>query len=372
MSDIDFDADIFFGHIDFESQKPAHLDIKGRGSSHNSDNRFERLSYRYDLTDLPEGEEAPMLRTTFMRDSSRSIVTENKSPDIPFSFSINPYRGCEHGCAYCYARPTHEYLGFSAGLDFESKIFVKENAAELLREKLMSRSWEPQLIAISGVTDCYQPIERKLKLTRACLEVLEKFRNPCGLITKNALVTRDLDILERMAKLQLVNVFLSVTTLDEELGAALEPRTSRPQSRLRAIRELAERGIPVGVNVAPIIPGLTDHELPRILEEAAKAGATMAGFVPVRLPLTVLPIFSEWLEVHRPEKKEKVLGLIRSLRGGKLNDANFGSRMTGEGAVADNIRQMFQIYSRKYGLNKKYQKLSTEHFSRPGDQLTFF
>lgn len=343
--------------------------IKGRGASSNPDNRFETLHIEFDPSDSVE--EKPLLRTQFIRDASKSVVTENSSPDIPFRYSLNPYRGCEHGCAYCYARPTHEYLGFSAGLDFESKILVKSEAPKLLREKLMSRSWTGELICFSGNTDCYQPVERKLQLTRRCLEVMAEFRNPVAIISKNELVTRDIDVLTELAKCDAAYVTLSVTTLDEDLCSVLEPRTSRPAARLRAIEKLTKAGIKVSVNVAPVIPGLTDHEMPRILRAARAAGAIEAGYSPVRLPLSVEPVFTEWLEVHRPERKEKVLQLIRSMRGGKLNDGRFGSRFRGEGPVAANLRQMFEIYSRKEGLQRKNYKLSSEHFRRLTDQLSF-
>jgi DNA repair photolyase len=344
--------------------------IKGRGASSNPDNRFERLQIDYDAVDL--GDERPLLRTQFMRDSSKSVVTENNSPDIPFRYSLNPYRGCEHGCAYCYARPTHEFLGFSAGVDFESKILVKNDAPELLREKLLSSSWKGDLICFSGNTDCYQPVERQMRLTRRCLEVMAEFLNPVSVITKNELVTRDLDLLQELARHDAACVTLSVTTLDDELCAALEPRTSRPRARLRAIETLAKAGIPVCVNVAPVIPGLTDHEMPKILKAAREAGACEAGYQPVRLPLTVEKVFTEWLDVHFPDRKSKVLELIRSMRGGKLNDGRFGSRFRGEGPIAGALRQMFDIYSRKEGLQRKKHKLSSAHFRRPGDQLSLF
>lgn len=348
--------------------------VIGRGSDSNPTGRFEKLSRESDEDERERlrsiGEEAPLVRTELFKDSTRSIVTENDSPDIGFTFSINSYRGCEHGCAYCYARPTHEYLGLSAGLDFESKIFVKQDAARLLREKLMKPAWKPAPIFLSGITDCYQPIEREMRVTRSCLEVLAEFRNPFGLITKNKLVTRDIDVIAPMAERGAALVFISITTLDEKLCGELEPRTSRPRARLEAIRELADAGIPVGVNVAPVIPGLTDHEMPAILKAAAEAGATMAGMTPLRLPWNVLPIFTSWLERHRPERKDKVLGLIRDLRGGKLNDSSFGSRMTGEGPVAENLSQMFRIYSKRHGLNARDFDLSTDHFVRPGDQLS--
>ncbi|MGE0526311.1 MAG: PA0069 family radical SAM protein [Bdellovibrionales bacterium] len=348
--------------------------IKGRGAGHNPESRFEST---YVHCEPYEGEEyneepRPLLRTEFLKDSSKSIVTENDSPDIPFRYSVNPYRGCEHGCAYCYARPTHEYLGFSAGLDFESKILVKEAAPELLREKLMSRAWIGESITFSGNTDCYQPIERQLQLTRRCLEVLGEFRNPVSLITKNALITRDIDILAPLAGMGAAAVYISITTLDDELCASLEPRTSRPQSRLRAIGELSAAGIPVGVNVAPVIPGLTDCEMPAILSAAAAAGARFAGYTPLRLPLAVRPIFTEWLATHRPLRKEKVLALQRDIRGGSLNDSRFGSRMRGEGPVAATLKQMFTLTSRKLGLNRERLELSSAHFSRPGDQLSWF
>jgi len=353
--------------------KEFRKNTKGRGSVGNTVNRFDKNHIVLEPYDGEEyEEERPLLRTQFLRDSSRSIVTENDSPDIGFRYSINPYRGCEHGCAYCYARPTHEYLGHSAGLDFETKIYVKEEAPRLLHEKLMSRSWEGEAIFLSGNTDCYQPVERQLKLTRQCLEVMVRFKNPFSIITKNALITRDIDLISEMAKLNGARVFLSVTTLDDDLCAKLEPRTSRPAARLRAIEDLAKAGIPVGVNVAPCIPGLTDHEMPAILKAARDAGAESAGFTPVRLPLAVTPLFTAWLAEHRPLRKEKVLENIRNMRDGKLNDANFGSRMRGTGALAENMRQMFKITTKKLGMNQKSFALDSSHFCRPGDQLSFF
>jgi len=347
-------------------------DIRGRGASSNFTNRYDKLKYEPTEEDFDNwAEEKPLLKTQVFKDSSRTIITENKSPDVGFRFSINAYRGCEHGCAYCYARPTHEYLGLSPGLDFESKIFVKEEAPTLLREALMKPSWKPEVINISGITDCYQPLERKMQLTRGCLEVLAEFKNPVSMITKNHLIVRDLDIFKKMAEYDGILIFVSVTSLDPELIKVLEPRTSHPVSRLKAIETLAREGIPVGVNVAPCIPGLTDHEMPEILKRARDAGAQFAGYVPLRLPSSVLPIFEEWLEVHRPLRKEKVLNSVRDMRGGKLNDARFGSRMRGEGPRAEHLAQMFALYTRKYGLNVKEFNLSTAHFQRPGDQLKF-
>jgi DNA repair photolyase len=305
---------------------------RGRGAPINPPNRFEPLWYSRDpeWNDL----EDPALETQFFRDTSRSIITYNDSPDVGFDASINPYRGCEHGCIYCYARPTHEYLGFSAGLDFESKILVKEDAPELLRRELSSPRWKPQVLAISGVTDSYQPIERRLQLTRRCLQVLAEFRNPVVIITKNHLVTRDVDVLGELAQYEAVRVFLSITTLDGGLGRVMEPRASHPLRRLAAIEMLSQAGVPTGVLVAPVIPGLTDHELPSIITAAVQAGARAAGYVTLRLPHGVGPLFEQWLTQHFPDRKDKVLHRIRAIRGGQLNDPRFSSRMRGEGIFA--------------------------------------
>lgn len=311
-------------------------------------------------------EEDPAPRTQFIADASASLITYNDSPDIGFDASINVYRGCEHGCAYCYARPFHEYLGYSPGLDFETKIVVKYNAPELLRQELSSPKWKPQVLAMSGVTDCYQPAERKLQLTRRVLEVLLEFRNPVGLVTKNHLVTRDVDVLAQLAKFNAAMVYLSITTLDPELAPKLEPRASLPKMRLAAIKTLREAGVRVGVLTAPMIPGLNDHEMPNILAAAAEAGAQSAGFIPLRLPFGVKDIFADWLTRHFPDRKENVLNRIRSLRGGKLNQADFGERMRGEGIWAEHLQQLFQVAVRKHGLNQRDYELSTEHFRRPG------
>ncbi len=318
------------------------------------------------------GDERPDPRTQFLRDASRSLITTNDSPDIGFEASINPYRGCETGCSYCYARPYHEYLGLSAGLDFETKILVKEDAPELLRAELGSPKWRPQVLAMSGVTDAYQPVERKLGITRRCLEVLAEFRNPVGIVTKHHLVTRDIDVLARLAEHRAVSVTLSVTTLDAELARVLEPRASAPRRRLDAIRALAQAGIPVGVNVAPVIPGLTDHEMLGIIEAAAEAGATHAGWIMLRLPFAVAPLFEQWLGEHRPLAKEKVLGRIREVRTGRLNDPRFGTRMSGEGVFAEQIANMFEVACRKAGFGPG-PRLSTAAFRvPPGPQLELF
>jgi DNA repair photolyase len=341
---------------------------RGRGAGINPPNRFERVFLERDEDWDPDRDSAP--RTQFFRDLTQTIITFNDSPDIPFTASINPYRGCEHGCSYCYARITHEFLGFSAGLDFETKIMVKENAPELLRKELSSRKWKPQKLAMSGVTDCYQPTERKLQLTRRCLAVLAEFRNPVSIITKNYLVTRDLDLLGELAAHRAAMVMLSINSLDSEVARKLEPRAASPKLRLAAIQALAKAGVPVGVMVAPVIPGLTDHEIPNVLAAAGAAGASFAGTEIVRLPLMVAPIFQAWLEQHVPEKKEKIVNRIRDIRGGRLNDPRFGHRMGGEGNFAEQIFQIFRVGLRKAGMAEQGPGLSTAAFRRSeGAQL---
>jgi DNA repair photolyase len=340
-----------------------HAAIPGRGAAENPPNRFETLAYAPDPEAVdPEG---PAPETRFFKDPSRSLITVNDSPDVGFEASLNPYRGCEHGCIYCYARPTHEYLGFSAALDFETKILVKEDAPGLLRRELSSPRWKPQVLAISGVTDPYQPVERRLRLTRQCLEVLVEFRNPVVIITKNHLVTRDLDLLGELAHTQAVAVYLSVTTLDARLAGTMEPRTSQPRRRLAAIEALSRAGVPTGVLVAPVIPGLTDHEMPAIIAAASKAGARFAGYVLLRLPHAVAPLFEAWLTEHRPARKDKVLNRIRAIRGGRLNDPRFGSRMKGEGIFAEQIEDLFGLACRKAGIVGRGPDLSTAAFRLP-------
>jgi len=342
---------------------------RGRGAVSNPPNRFEKISLERDIDWDPAEDPSP--QTQFLRDLSKTIIAYNNSPDIPFSASINPYRGCEHGCSYCYARPTHEFLGFSAGLDFETKIMVKENAPELLRRELASRKWKPQELAMSGVTDCYQPIERRLQLTRRCLAVLAEFRNPVSIVTKNHLVTRDLDLLRELAAHQAVMVHLSINSLDVDLARKLEPRASSPRQRLAAVEALSQAGVPVGVLVAPVIPALNDEGIPAVLAAAKAAGAGWASTEILRLPLAVAPIFEEWLARNFPEKKDKVLGRIRAIRGGKLNDSRFGSRMRGEGIFADQISQMLHVARRKVGLAEDGLRLSTGAFRKPeGSQLS--
>jgi len=343
--------------------------IKGRGASWNPQNRFETLEYVLD-DEAERDDSAP--RTIYMRDPSRTIIAYNDSPDIGFDASINPYRGCEHGCIYCYARPFHEYLGFSAGLDFETRIMVKTDAPQLLREELNAKKWEPQTIAISGVTDPYQPIERKLEITRGCLEVLADFRNPTGVITKNHLVTRDIDHFRELAKVDAIAVFVSITTLDPAVANMMEPRASTPELRLAAIEALASAGIPCGVMVAPVVPAITDHEMPKILAAARKAGAQRAGYVVLRLPHAVAPLFEQWLAEHFPDRKDKVLNRVRDLRGGALYDAQWGVRGTGEGVFAEQIASMFDVACRKVGLNEVEHELSTASFRRRTAQHSLF
>ena len=339
-----------------------HAGPRGRGATMNPADRFAALHYEQD--EFSAAEDARPLPTEFFRDDSQSIISRNNSPDVGFETSINPYRGCEHGCPYCYARPTHEYLGLSAGLDFESKILVKPKAGALLRQELSKPAWKPQVVVLSGVTDCYQPIERKLRLTRSCLEVLAEFRNPAAIVTKNNLVTRDIDLLQRLAQHNAAIVTISITTLDADLAAKMEPRASTPRARLAAVRELAQANIPVGANVAPIIPGLNDHEIPRIIQAAAEAGASCAHYTIVRLPLAVSEIFPAWLRSHFPDRAETVLGRIRSMRNGKLNSSQFGERMRGEGLLAEQIRQLFAVACRRFGLNERDFQLNCDAFRR--------
>lgn len=343
---------------------------RGRGSASNPKNRFEAIEIAPEPSDF---DEVSSPATRFFADSSKTVIAYNDSPDVGFDASINPYRGCEHGCVYCYARPTHEYLGFSAGLDFETKIMIKQRAPELLRQELSSPRWEPKVLALSGVTDCYQPVEKRLKLTRRCLEVLLEFRNPAAIVTKNFLVTRDIDILRELARYDCAAVFISLTTLDQKLSGLMEPRASRPARRLAAIEALSCAGIPVGFLLAPMIPGLTDAEAPALVQAAARAGARFGGYVPLRLPHGVKGLFESWLERHYPEKKDKVFNRIRSVRGGKLNDPNFHSRMRGEGIFAEQIAELFRVACKKAGIGERRPALSTEHFRRPGGpQLALF
>ena len=337
--------------------------FKGRGTDKNPANRFDKIEY------VPEQdeniEEIKRPQTQYFKDTSKTIMSFNRSPDRFLSASFNVYKGCEHGCIYCYARPSHEYLSLSAGLDFETKIFVKHEAPKLLRNTLASKKWKPQTIMMSGNTDCYQPIEKKLMLTRNCLEVLHEFHNPVGIVTKNKLVTRDIDILAKMAEYKTASVFLSITSLDNRLASVMEPQTTKPHLKLEVIKELSEAGIPAGVMVAPVIPGLTDHEIPEILKHAAEAGAKYAGFVMLRLPHGLKDLFLNWLEEYFPERKQKVINKLMDLFGGKLYDPTFHIRGRGTGPYAEQINNIFKISCRKTGINKEPLNLTTAHFRNP-------
>lgn len=312
----------------------------GRGARQNVPNQFERLHIDVDPGALDE-DERESIDTEYLRDPSASILSKNESPDVPFTYSINPYKGCEHGCVYCYARPTHEYLGLSAGLDFETKIFVKEEAPTLLSQRFQKESWEPQVVALSGNTDPYQPVERETEITRSCLEVFLRHRNPVSIVTKSGLIRRDVDLLAKMAELDLVSVAISLTSVDDRLAGKIEPRAARPSLRLQTIETLAEAGIPVGILVAPLIPGLNDEQIPSILESAADRGARYASYVLLRLPGAVEDLFIDWIEDHFPNRKNRILGRLRELRDGKLNDVEFGRRMRGSGEWAKVFRQLF-------------------------------
>lgn len=342
-------------------------DQKGRASQSNLPNRFEKFHIDEEFFDenyFEDPEEESKTVTEFFRDDSKTILAENNSPDVKAKFSINPYRGCEHGCIYCYARPTHEYLGFSSGLDFESKIMVKHNAPELLRKEFMKKSWRPQPVFFSGNTDCYQPVERKLKLTRSCLEVFCEFRNPVLIITKNSLIRRDIDILKELSDLNLVKTVVSITTLDAELHRKMEPRTSSPSRRLDTVEFLSSQGILTGVNIAPIIPGLTDEEIPEIIKQVSERGATFAGKIILRLPHSVKELFTNWLEKNYPDKSNKILNRLREMHGGELYNNEYGKRMTGEGKYAEMIKQIFDFNCKKYGLNENAVQLSIDKFQR--------
>jgi DNA repair photolyase len=346
---------------------------RGRGAKVNMSGRFETFS-RSLFDDGWQGlEDLPAFRTEVYEERPKSIITRNDSPDISFDRSINPYRGCEHGCSYCYARPAHSYMGLSPGLDFESKLFAKANAADLLRAELSAKGYEPRTIALGANTDAYQPIERERRITRRILEVLSEFNHPVGIVTKSALVIRDIDILAPMAKKGLVKVALSVTTLDQKLSRAMEPRAATPARRLEAIEKLSAAGIPTVVMVAPIIPAVNDAEIEAVLKVGYTAGAREAGYVMLRLPLEVREVFKDWLQAALPDRAAKVMSLVRSVRDGKENDATFGRRQTGTGPYAWTIGRRFELACQRLGLNLSRLKLSTDHFRRPpqaGEQLT--
>ncbi len=344
---------------------------RGRGADRNPANRFEAFRVEVDGDAWVDDDPRP-LRTEFLADDSQSILARNDAEDLSFEYGLNPYRGCEHGCSYCYARTYHEYLGYSAGLDFESKIVVKRDAPRLLEQALAKRSHRPGKIAMSGVTDCYQPVERELELTRGCLGVMAKFRQPVALITKNALVTRDLDHLAELARWNAVAVYLSITTLDPKLARVLEPRASSPRARLEAIGKLSAAGVPCGVSAAPMIPGLNDSELPAILKAVKQAGGSFAAYSVVRLPGAVAGVFEGWLERHFPDKREMVLGRIRSMQGGLNNTAPL-ERLRGRGAAAQQLGALFRTSCRRLGIGTSPPELETRHFRRlaPGQGELF-
>jgi DNA repair photolyase len=352
---------------DDQIAEPQH---NGRGALSNATSRYDdekriRTTDGWDIED-----ELPPLRTTLTKDATRTILARNTSPDSPFDRSINPYRGCEHGCIYCFARPTHAYLGLSPGLDFETKILFKPEAAALLTAELASPKYRCDVVAMGTNTDPYQPVERDLKITRQILRVLSDFNNPVGIVTKNHLITRDIDILGDMARRNLAEVFLSITTLDRDLARTMEPRASAPHRRLAAIRELSAAGIPVGVMTAPMIPGLNDHEMEAILDAAAAAGATRAGYTALRLPLEIKDLFEEWLRANRPDRAERVLSLVRQMRDGELYKAEFGTRMKGEGPIAQLLSQRFAASVKRLDLNRVRYRLDTMRFAVPAAART--
>jgi len=369
-------------------KRPDHAVRKGRGAVHNPEGRFERFRFVRDEDLPPDGDavlragveagtagEPPKIPTTVLPEATRKILTKNDSPDICFDRSINPYKGCEHGCVYCFARPTHSYLGLSPGLDFETKIFSKPNAAALLREELRHKSYRCEVLALGANTDPYQPVERELRITRSILEVLLEHKQPVMIITKSALALRDLDLLAEMARENLAAVFVSVTSLTPSIASTLEPRAAAPQRRLDTLRGLHEGGVPVGVLCSPMIPGLTDNELEHILEAAAAAGARHAGYTLLRLPGEVNEIFTAWLALHHPTLLKRVLNRLRDVHGGKVYDSTWSTRMRGEGPLANLLHRRFEVACRRLGMNSRAIELDTSAFRVPprkGDQAALF
>lgn len=348
---------------------------KGRGAVSNRSGRYDLARQATDDGWTRKAEDDTPPRTRLEVDSSRGVLTYNDSPDVPFDRSVNPYRGCEHGCVYCFARPSHAWLGLSPGLDFETRLFAKPNAPELLAAELRKPGYVCRPLALGVMTDAYQPAERETRLTRRILEVLRDFSHPVALITKSALVARDADILAEMAARRLAHVVVTVTTLDRDLARRLEPRAATPPKRIEAIRALNAAGVPVSVNVAPLIPGLTDHEIERILEAAAEAGAVGAGWILLRLPREVEGLFAEWLDAHAPDRKSNVLSLLRDMHGGALYRSAFGTRMRGQGPYAELLARRFDLARRRLGLNRRRDDLDCAQFRpppAPGDQLSLF
>lgn len=351
---------------------PSKPELHNRGAASNPPNRFMSgwvdISWRDTMMDADDhwtDEDPSPGPTEVIKEHAKSVISHNDSPDVGMDYSVNVYRGCEHGCIYCFARPYHEYLGFSSGLDFETKIIAKENAPQILRKELAAKSWKPRTVMMSAVTDCYQPIERKLEITRRCVEVFADFRNPLCIVTKNFLVTRDIDHLQKLAQYGAVSVCLSVTSLNPEVARRMEPRASTPQRRIAAVRQLNEAGIPAGILICPVIPGLTDHEMPDILQAAAEAGAKFAGYNIVKLPYANRELFEQWLAENFPMRHDKVLSKIKQMRDGKLYDPDFGKRATGSGPLAEQIGTLFRIAKRKAGIPERGPGLSTSAFRRP-------
>jgi DNA repair photolyase len=349
--------------------------FKGRGAQFNTNNKFLKHSYAQEHI---EAIDEPMMsnsKTQIFYEYPKKIVNKVESPDVYSMYSMNPYQGCEHGCIYCYARNTHEYWGYSAGLDFERKIIAKPDAAKVLAQQLMNKNWKVQPIMFSGNTDCYQPIERKLKITRSMLEVLLEFKHPVGMITKNSLILRDIDLLTELAKLRLVHVMVSITSLREELRLAMEPRTATAKQRLKVVEELNKAGIPTGVMTAPVIPGLNSHEMPAIIEAAANHGAVNAGYTMVRLNGSVGAIFKDWIYKSFPDAADKVMRQIAEVHGGQINDSNYGRRMRGEGNIAEGIKQLFKAAVKKHLSGRSSYELDLTAFKRPREkngQLNLF
>jgi DNA repair photolyase len=352
------------------------VDARGRAARSNESSRYSLLARAAFDDGWSHEEAAPRrLATTVTAEKIRTILSHNDSPDLRFNITLNPYRGCEHGCIYCFARPNHAYVGLSPGLDFETRLFSKPDAAEVLERELSSPTYRPQRLQLGASTDAYQPIERELGITRQVLEVLERFNHPVGVTTKSALVVRDADILARMAEKQLVFVIVAVTTLERRLARAMEPRASTPQRRISAIEALTQAGVPVAVGLSPMIPGLTDHEMDGILERAAGAGARTAFFIPLRLPREIKDLFREWLEAERPASARKIISLIRQTHGGRDYDPQFGKRMAGEGPVAEMMHMRFRLACRRLGLDRHEPALRTDLFAPPpksGDQMSLF
>jgi len=346
--------------------------LKGRGAQINPHNRFLENSYVKEHVEGIDNWEADHQKTTFIFSEAKSIVNKVASPDVGMAYSLNPYQGCEHGCTYCYARNTHEYWGFSAGLDFERKILIKKDAPELFKKFLERKGWNADTISLSGNTDCYQPAEREFKITRQLLEIALAYKQPIGMITKNALILRDVDILQELAKLNLCMVYVSINSLDEKLRSKMEPRTTTIKQRLRVVEELSRAGIPAGVMVAPIVPGLSDHEIPSILKTVAECGALSAGYTIVRLNGAIGAIFEDWLRTNFPDRFDKVWHMIQSCHGGNVNDSRFGQRMRGEGNIAKLISDTFKLHCRINKLNDKTIKLDSSLFAVPKVQLSLF